>query len=77
MLTVTSNDLAAFDAIGYNLDIDVLRNPGYTFNTAQVFGLAGLAAVPEPATWAMMLVGFGFAGAAARRRRTRVNVSFA
>ncbi len=77
VLTVTSNDLAAFDAIGYNLDIDVLRNPGYTFNTAQVFGLAGLAAVPEPATWAMMLVGFGFAGAAARRRRTRVNVSFA
>lgn len=77
VLTVTSNDLAVFDAIGYNFDFDLLRNPGYTFNTAQVFGLAGLAAVPEPATWAMMLVGFGFAGAAARRRRTRVNVSFA
>jgi PEP-CTERM motif len=33
--------------------------------------------VPEPATWAMMIVGFGFAGAAVRRRRMRVNVSFA
>lgn len=27
------------------------------------------AAVPEPASWAMMLVGFGFAGAMLRRRR--------
>ncbi|MHC9416989.1 PEPxxWA-CTERM sorting domain-containing protein [Sphingomonas citri] len=27
------------------------------------------AAVPEPATWAMMLLGFGLAGAAIRRRR--------
>ncbi|WP_397420182.1 PEPxxWA-CTERM sorting domain-containing protein [Phenylobacterium sp.] len=27
------------------------------------------AAVPEPATWAMMIVGFGFAGGALRRRR--------
>ncbi len=35
------------------------------------------AAVPEPATWAMMIIGFGMIGGAARRRRTRVNVSFA
>ena len=27
------------------------------------------SAVPEPATWAMMIVGFGLAGAAMRRRR--------
>jgi hypothetical protein len=77
VLTVTSNDLAAFDAIGYNLNFDILRNPGFTFNTAQAFGLAGVAAVPEPATWAMMIVGFGFAGAAARRRRSRVQVTYA
>jgi hypothetical protein len=35
------------------------------------------AAVPEPATWAMMLAGFGAVGMAARRRKTRVAVSFA
>ena len=29
----------------------------------------GIAAVPEPGTWAMMLFGFGFIGIAARRRR--------
>jgi hypothetical protein len=37
-------------------------------------GIAGLApppqpGVPEPATWAMMLTGFGMVGAAARRRK--------
>jgi fibro-slime domain-containing protein len=30
------------------------------------------AAVPEPATWALMILGFGLVGAAARRRTTRV-----
>jgi hypothetical protein len=30
-----------------------------------------IVAVPEPATWAMLLTGFAFAGAALRRRRTR------
>lgn len=31
-----------------------------------------VAAVPEPATWAMMLGGFGLAGAAMRRRNSKV-----
>jgi hypothetical protein len=34
------------------------------------------AAVPEPATWAMLIAGFGFVGAAARRRRN-VAVTYA
>lgn len=38
-----------------------------------------VAAVPEPATWAMMLVGFGGIGFAMRRRKSKVttNVAFA
>lgn len=37
---------------------------------------ARIGAVPEPATWAMMLGGFGLAGAA-MRRRTRTSVTYA
>jgi hypothetical protein len=33
---------------------------------------ATIAAVPEPASWAMMLGGFGLVGAAVRRRRTQI-----
>jgi hypothetical protein len=35
-------------------------------------GPAALSAVPEPATWAMMIGGFGLVGGAMRRRATRV-----
>ncbi|NTZ43843.1 PEP-CTERM sorting domain-containing protein [Altererythrobacter sp. SALINAS58] len=37
------------------------------------------AAVPEPTTWAMMLLGFGFIGGAMRsaKRRQKVTVSYA
>ncbi len=43
----------------------------FTFNTNTV-----TPAVPEPATWAMMLVGFGLVGSAMRRRQ-KVTVNFA
>lgn len=39
--------------------------------------ITGASAVPEPATWAMMLVGFGMIGATARYRRRKASVSFA
>jgi hypothetical protein len=32
--------------------------------------------IPEPATWAMMIAGFGFVGAAARRRQRKMTVSY-
>lgn len=69
---VTANDLAAMDAIGYNLGFDILQNKGYAMSTAQI------ASVPEPASWAMMLAGFGVAGFALRRRQkvvTRISYS--
>jgi hypothetical protein len=34
-------------------------------------GAAAVAPVPEPATWAMMIIGFGMVGSAIRRRRSR------
>jgi hypothetical protein len=33
--------------------------------------------VPEPATWAMMIIGFGAVGSAMRARRGKASVSFA
>lgn len=77
MGVVTANDLAAFDAMGYNLDFDILQNKDYQIDTASIFGLAGLASVPEPTTWAMMIIGFGFIGGAMRRRTCRTTVRFA
>jgi PEP-CTERM motif len=36
-----------------------------------------LASVPEPATWAMMIMGFGMIGGAYRSRRTTAKLNFA
>ena len=38
---------------------------------ARVFGHEGAPGVPEPATWAMMMVGFGGLGAVMRKRRSQ------
>jgi hypothetical protein len=53
------------------------NNPDNEENTS-VFTLGRVqvpSAIPEPATWAMMLGGFGLAGAAMRRRGRMVSVS--
>lgn len=48
-------------------------NPFFQFKQAEI-GIAAAPppAVPEPATWAMMISGLGLAGAALRRRATKV-----
>ena len=69
---VTANDLAAMDAIGYNVGLDLYGNRNYNFDTKQVFALAGfatVAGVPEPAIWAQMVLGFGLIGGVVRHRR--------
>lgn len=40
------------------------------------FGSANVGAVPEPATWAMMLLGFGFVGGAMRSTKRRQKPTF-
>ena len=55
-------------------------NMGGTFTTqdgsvAQRANFQPIAAVPEPATWAMMLFGFGGIGAAMRRRKSKVKTT--
>jgi hypothetical protein len=41
-----------------------------TQNSLEVDRLSSVAAVPEPGTWALMLLGFGAIGVAMRRRRS-------
>ncbi|MDQ2765302.1 MAG: NF038122 family metalloprotease [Pseudomonadota bacterium] len=71
---ITALDLAAFDAIGYNLAVSA-RGANYLVNTAQIYNQFAVA-VPEPATWAMMVMGFALVGGAMRRRKVSTTVSF-
>ncbi len=72
---ITALDLSAYDAIGWNVTFNTLANSGYRFTTADVYRQFA-ASVPEPGTWAMMLVGFGMTGASLRYRRRKTNVVF-
>jgi hypothetical protein len=45
--------------------------------TFRTYANAAAAAVPEPATWGMMILGFGMIGAAARSRKVKTTVKFA
>ena len=78
--SVTANDIAAFDAMGWNVNFDVLANKTYAFSTAQAFRLQGLAVavgVPEAATWMQMIFGFGLIGGVLRNRKSRTRVTYA
>lgn len=58
----------------------ITADPGVTYSSASgVFldSTAPTGAVPEPATWAMMIGGFAMAGSALRRQRRRQVLQFA
>jgi len=63
---VSGLDLALFDAIGWNTNVDVTAHPDYHFTTAQMFRAF---AVPEPEGWTLMFAGLGLMAAVMRRRR--------
>lgn len=46
-------------------------------NIGPVIDNLSISAVPEPATWAMMIGGFGLVGGAMRRRAARTSVTYA
>jgi ABC-type amino acid transport substrate-binding protein len=54
---------------------DAADNIGTPLGTLVISEISG--AVPEAATWAMLIAGFGMVGAATRRRRTSVSVTYA
>lgn len=59
-----------FDFGTEGADFVVLDDPSGWSNAA-LYTTNGPPVIPEPATWAMMLLGFGAAGAALRRSRRR------
>jgi len=46
-------------------------------NSFEFDNIATISAVPEPATWAMMIMGFGLAGSAVRNSRRKTAAAFA
>ena len=57
-------------SIGDTFDFRVNRHGNYYYDSTGLS--ASITAVPEPATWAMMIIGFGAAGSMIRRRRAVV-----
>ena len=57
-------------------NVETIRLTATNGGNAGVFfdNISVSTAVPEPATWAMMIMGFGVAGALLRRRRIYVAV---
>lgn len=74
---ISSNDNRVFSSLEIS-GLRTLENGGSAVNFESLrqvsIGLAGAPAVPEPATWALMILGFGLVGGAMRRR---VKLSYA
>lgn len=70
--SITALDLAAYDAMGWNVAFDVMTYRNADFTTAEMLGYGSkfINGVPEPQTWALMIVGFGLVGFSTRRRGT-------
>jgi hypothetical protein len=50
---------------------DSLVLPTFTVGQLEVFTISEVRAVPEPSTWAMMLLGFAGVGFVAHRRKSK------
>ena len=69
---VTGQDLALFDAIGWNLSTDILTQPTYQRYTSQILqDYLNAVAVPEASSWTMFAAGLSLTAFAVRRRRAR------
>jgi hypothetical protein len=66
---ITSRDIAAFDAIGWNFHTAATQS-NFSRSTSNL-----TVSVPEPAAWAMMIGGFFVMGSVLRRRRSVVGQS--
>lgn len=70
-VTVASNTPLTFDELVFSATANGTTG---NFDNIQV---SSAAAVPEPASWALMVSGFGMLGAALRRKSARIRIRFA
>ena len=63
------NGAFTFDSVKTSFKISTLSDPGTLDFAVLSYTLFSPAAVPEPTTWAMMIIGFGGVGALMRRGR--------
>ncbi len=63
---ITGNDVSALNSLRFSSTSNAFETDNFTIN-----------AVPEPATWALMLLGFGAIGFGMRRRRGTGALQFA
>ena len=68
---VGSGWTGSFQGAVDNVHVAFANGPGATYN----FEVAATGAVPEPASWAMMLGGFGLIGGAMRRRKIAIRLA--
>lgn len=68
-------EIAALQGLGFTQltgNYSLLNANGGAIATGSATVVFAAAGVPEPATWAMMIMGFGFIGASLRRRSVKV-----
>ena len=72
-LDSNANNVTAFWLVdlGNTVTHSLTLKDGAGSSNAQIFATGVQGAVPEPATWAMMMLGFGAMGASIRRSRRR------
>jgi hypothetical protein len=63
-----------YGGIHYEFDNGPALAMGEALGTYVATNAFGLTAVPEPASWTMLIAGFGLVGGTARRRRTHARV---
>jgi hypothetical protein len=77
-LEVGENGENFFNAFGGAFQsVTISLSDGATLADINQVRITAGAAVPEPATWAMFLMGFGAVGYSMRSRKTKVQVSYA
>ena len=73
--TVGPGDFAYANFQFYTYDSSIGKQTDYTYGSAILSNLtvevAGISAVPEPSTWAMMILGFAGVGFMAYRRKSK------